>query len=141
MYSVIKSHKTDKDDLKKRLDAFCINNATWRYHQILAESEELEGLLNEILHTKSNEESAVLLTEFYMSLDTKLRDRNNIELTKLSPRERDVFDLIIKGLSNKESAKLLSLSPHTVSDHVKAIYKKLNINSRSEAVLKFALVY
>jgi DNA-binding NarL/FixJ family response regulator len=52
----------------------------------------------------------------------------------LSSREIDVLQLVGKGLSVKEAADILELSPMTVSTHVKNIYRKLAVNSRAEAV-------
>jgi DNA-binding NarL/FixJ family response regulator len=51
-------------------------------------------------------------------------------------RERDVLQMIAKGLSYAETAKALDLSVHTVGDHLKAIYRKLAVNSKSEAVFE-----
>jgi len=56
----------------------------------------------------------------------------------LTPREVDVLDSLAKGLSFKEVAIVYGISPHTVADHVKAIYKKLKVNSRAEAVFEAA---
>ena len=52
----------------------------------------------------------------------------------ITPREVEVLRLVATGLSTPELAKLLSLSKYTVEDHLKNIYRKLNINNRSEAV-------
>ena len=54
----------------------------------------------------------------------------------LSDREREVLQLLAKGLLYKEIASLLSLSTHTVATHVKRIYKKINVASRGEAVFE-----
>ncbi|MCP4406783.1 MAG: response regulator transcription factor [Gammaproteobacteria bacterium] len=54
----------------------------------------------------------------------------------LTHREREVLTLLAKGLSCKELAYLLGISPHTTADHIKNIYRKLNINSRAEASLE-----
>ncbi|MEY4516381.1 MAG: hypothetical protein RL180_727 [Pseudomonadota bacterium] len=54
----------------------------------------------------------------------------------LSDREREVLQLLAKGLLYKEIAELLMLSPHTVATHVKRIYKKINVASRGEAVFE-----
>lgn len=53
-----------------------------------------------------------------------------------SPRELEVLEGLAKGLTYKEVATIQNLSPNTVSEYVKAIYKKLNVNSRSEAVFE-----
>ena len=52
----------------------------------------------------------------------------------LSTRESEVLSLIAKGFSFAEIARLLSVSPHTVTTHVKRIYQKLAVHSRGEAV-------
>lgn len=52
----------------------------------------------------------------------------------LSERETDILADLAKGLSYKEVARTRSISPYTVGDHVKAIYRKLAVTSRGEAV-------
>ncbi|NTS76769.1 response regulator transcription factor [Catenovulum sp. SM1970] len=52
----------------------------------------------------------------------------------LTGRQKDVLKLMAKGFTHKEIAKFLDISNYTVSDHVKAIYKKLNVNSSAEAI-------
>ena len=54
----------------------------------------------------------------------------------LTPREREVLGYIAKGLSNGDIGVRLAISAHTVGDHVKRIYRKLEVNSRSEAVFQ-----
>lgn len=52
----------------------------------------------------------------------------------LSRRELDIMELLAKGLTLTAIAEILSISEHTVTTHVKKIYKKLNVHSRGEAV-------
>ena len=52
----------------------------------------------------------------------------------LSPRESAVLGLIAKGFNFAEIARLLKVSPHTITAHVKKIYQKLAVHSRGEAV-------
>jgi DNA-binding NarL/FixJ family response regulator len=56
------------------------------------------------------------------------------EESALSARESEVLSLIAKGFSFGEIARLLSVSQHTVTTHVKKIYQKLAVHSRGEAV-------
>lgn len=58
------------------------------------------------------------------------------ESSALTKREREVLQGIASGLSEKKLAASLSLSPHTIHTHIKKIYRKLQVNSRAEAVLK-----
>jgi len=54
----------------------------------------------------------------------------------LTQREKDVLVMFSKGLSYKETAATLKISPHTVSDYVKSIYRKLSVHSRNEAIFE-----
>jgi DNA-binding NarL/FixJ family response regulator len=52
----------------------------------------------------------------------------------LSDREREVLSLMASGATNKEIAESLYLSPHTVKEHTSAVYRKLKVRNRAEAV-------
>ncbi|MBC7769024.1 MAG: response regulator transcription factor [Phycisphaerales bacterium] len=56
--------------------------------------------------------------------------------TPLTEKEIAVLTDLAKGFRYKEVARLHAISPHTVADHVKSIYRKLAVNSRSEAVFE-----
>ncbi len=53
-------------------------------------------------------------------------------LDSLSQREREIVQTLAKGLTFKEAARELGLSPSTVSNHLYRVYQKLNIGSKSE---------
>lgn len=53
---------------------------------------------------------------------------------RLTPREIELLQVFAKGQSYKEAARSLGISPLTVGNHVKAIYRKLEVKSRGEAV-------
>jgi PAS domain S-box-containing protein len=59
----------------------------------------------------------------------------NIAFTDLTARERDVLGLICEGLADKEIASRLKLAPNTVRNHVATVYSKLNVHSRSAAIV------
>lgn len=52
----------------------------------------------------------------------------------LTDRERDVLRCLVDGLTYKESATRLGVSPHTVRTHIRALYKKLQVSNVAEAV-------
>jgi DNA-binding NarL/FixJ family response regulator len=54
----------------------------------------------------------------------------------LSPREQEVLALIARGFSYSEIARLQALSVHTVQSHIKNLYAKLSVHSKSEAVFE-----
>ena len=58
--------------------------------------------------------------------------------TRLSKRERAVLTAIADGLSNKEIARRLGISVHTVKFHIASILEKLKVDTRTEAVIKAA---
>jgi len=62
------------------------------------------------------------------------RDQPETDLPHLSEREHEVLTLIVKGFSYAEAARLMSVSAHTVTTHVRNIYRKLEVHSRGEAV-------
>ena len=51
----------------------------------------------------------------------------------LTPREREVLQAAAAGASNKEVAEMLVISPQTVMVHLRSIYRKLNVTSRTAA--------
>ncbi len=59
------------------------------------------------------------------------------EPDNLSPREREVLELLARGYLYKEIADLLHISVPTVNTHIRRIYEKLHVRSRSQAVAKF----
>lgn len=55
----------------------------------------------------------------------------------LSKREQEILDLLVKGYRYKEIADALSISFETVRSHLKNIYDKMHVHSRTEAVVKY----
>ncbi len=95
----------------------------------------LPSLLNECIAT-------VAKGNWYISID---RDRKIVlrplnytqiqsNLSLLSEREREIFELLIQGHPNKIISERLWISPYTVNQHLKTIYKKLKVSSRIELI-------
>jgi len=57
------------------------------------------------------------------------------ETERLTPRESEVLTYLSKGFTIKEIASLMGIKWFTVNDHIKSIYKKLNVSSRAEAAV------
>ena len=73
------------------------------------------------------------------SLSEQIKDQskdNNTEinslLDKLTERQREVYDLIVSGKTNKEIMAQLFIEQSTLKSHINQIYRKLNINNRRE---------
>jgi DNA-binding NarL/FixJ family response regulator len=59
------------------------------------------------------------------------------EVEKLTPREQEVLALLAKGYLYKEIAANLGISINTLRNHLRTIYDKLHVHSRTEAAVKF----
>jgi DNA-binding CsgD family transcriptional regulator len=59
-----------------------------------------------------------------------------VEAYALTPREQQITRAVARGLANQEIAAELFLSPHTVRDHLKAVFAKVGVGSRGELVAK-----
>jgi DNA-binding NarL/FixJ family response regulator len=70
-----------------------------------------------------------------------LEDKNwNLDQSKLTEREKEILQLLIKGNSYKEIAGSIFISVETLNSHIKNIYRKLNVHSRSELAAKYGNV-
>jgi DNA-binding NarL/FixJ family response regulator len=58
-----------------------------------------------------------------------------LDYERLTPRETEVLTYLSKGFTIKEIASLMGIKWFTVNDHIKSIYKKLNVSSRAEAAV------
>ena len=81
-----------------------------------------------------------LIDHFRQAPGPEATDRTAASLAQatvsLTPREREVLSLLAQGVQIQDIADRLGLSRHTVGDHVKNLYRKLNISSRAEAALR-----
>lgn len=58
-------------------------------------------------------------------------------LDLLTPRERDLFVLLLEGYTLKESSKQLSIKYSTANTHMMGIYRKLNVSTRTELIIRY----
>jgi DNA-binding NarL/FixJ family response regulator len=72
-----------------------------------------------------------------LSFIPKHKAAKSVEAETLSPREKEILEYIVKGYSYKMIAAELNIATETVRSHIKKIYKKLQVNSATEAVYRF----
>jgi DNA-binding NarL/FixJ family response regulator len=86
----------------------------------------------------SLDQIALWVRRYFQNLVTSLPARDTApELATLTEREQQVLSFLSKGYVDKEIADALRLSVWTVHGHVKNIFEKLSVHSRTEAVVKF----
>jgi len=69
-------------------------------------------------------------------VDTDRPSASRSQVDALTPREREVLEMLAEGLSNKEIAWRMKISEHTVKFHVASIFAKFDVSTRTEAVMK-----
>ena len=71
-----------------------------------------------------------------VQVDIDRSSASTSEVEALTPREREVLEMLAEGLSNKEIAWRMKISEHTVKFHVASIFAKYDVSTRTEAVMK-----
>lgn len=102
-----------------------------RVFQLLTEPEEEQQTITALKN--KNEKNAEIDLEHNISALARLNQRLPEPLTK---REFEVLEIIALGLTNKQIAEKLFISPNTVKTHTIKIYEKLDVGNRTQAVSK-----
>ena len=83
-------------------------------------------------HTQMESTAPIVVDEPAAKIASpKTQPRQN-SFDVLTEREHEVATLAASGMSNKEIALRMSVSPHTVANHLKNVFRKLRVNSRGE---------
>lgn len=105
----------------------------------ITETEEIQRAYSEFSVSAFIEKRAFDRAAFRRLIEeTKKTHESQSELHTLTDREREVLDLLAQGLTNKEIAERLVITTNTVKRHLKAIFEKLNVHTRSAATAKVA---
>lgn len=73
----------------------------------------------------------------YISAQSKTSKSSSSDLASLSPTQKTTLDELAQGYSYKEIADHLGISVDGVRNHIRKIYEKLHVHSRTEAVIKY----
>jgi two-component system nitrate/nitrite response regulator NarL len=98
----------------------------------LSKESSRSELVNAVLDCAKGRD--VIAPGLAAGLAGEIRRRNEPDVPVLSPREREVLDLMAKGQSVPAMAKELYLAPSTVKTHVQRLYEKLGVGDRAAAV-------
>jgi DNA-binding NarL/FixJ family response regulator len=99
--------------------------------------EPLLGQMSAILPLSFKKVSSLARHYFHSSIAAALPAEPVLHLEKLTHREHEILQLLSKGLLDKEIADKLRISIWTVHGHVKKIFRKLQVHSRTEAVVTY----
>ena len=136
-YEPMNEHNKTKEELSVEINALRRENqslsAELAFHKkIFREVHQVLEVANDLEEAKEeNRAVEQLLTE-------NVQLRNQLKVLRLSNREKEIMQLIVKGFTSKEIANLLKISKLTVDTHRKHIQQKLQVNNGMELV-KLAL--
>jgi DNA-binding NarL/FixJ family response regulator len=98
----------------------------------------LEPILKAINRPEPVTEDYLLRVKFYFQELLQLPSgHDNSALTRLTRREREVMELLSKGHVDKEIAQAMGIGVWTVHGHLKNIFQRLHVHSRTEAVVRY----
>lgn len=99
-------------------------------------TKKLQDAIDNVLRTGSFLDPETL-TKLMAQLNVKKEDKDQKLLNTLTSREKKVLELAKKGYTYKEMANEMLLSFHTINFHLKSIYLKMDVKSKTELISKF----
>jgi len=96
---------------------------------------EIKQAINAILNNQTYYTKLIQTTVNNILKGRKKTSSKNI-IPDLTKREKEIFSYLVKGLSNKEIAEKLLLSPQTIDSHRTNIYFKFEVNSATKLIVK-----
>jgi len=90
------------------------------------------GLMLAIIYIRIDKYRIQNLSHQIESLSTEQEENSKSQLSELTTRQKEVYELIVSGKSNKEIMENLFIEQSTLKSHINQIYKKLKVKSRRE---------
>ena len=103
-------------------------------HGYLIKNSSLQYIADTLIQTKDGGYPISPLAAKHLFNATSEKKKESEIFSKLSPREHELVRLLQTGMSNKMASNHLSVTFFTVNHHLKNIYRKLNIHSKSELI-------
>ncbi|MES2281199.1 MAG: response regulator transcription factor [Pseudomonadota bacterium] len=98
-----------------------------------AESRALEAGAQAFLHKSASSGDISQALQAFLAKGTASDSANAAVPEKLSKRQKQLLNLLDKGMSNRDIAESLQISEHTVKVHLWRLFRRLNVKSRSQA--------
>jgi DNA-binding NarL/FixJ family response regulator len=104
----------------------------------LLKDERIEDCLDAIRNIRKGGSpiSPIIARQLLEQIEPPVSRPQKPMVSPLSEREHEVLNLLSRGFSNAECAEILTVSPNTIATHVKNIYRRLEVNSRAEALFE-----
>lgn len=102
--------------------------------EVLAGGSPISPSIARFIVRRAREGGAVAVAPSAAAVSASASAPDGADVPRLTPRELDILWGIAKGLTYGEIAERLGMSPNTVPTHIKAIYRKLQVGTRGEAV-------
>jgi DNA-binding CsgD family transcriptional regulator len=90
------------------------------------------GIMLVIVYTRIDKYRIENLSHQIESLSAEQKENSKFQLSELTTRQKEVYELIVSGKSNKEIMANLFIEQSTLKSHINQIYKKLNVKNRRE---------
>ena len=148
LYDSFAQPESDHEEIATLIANPCAHRVvvyTWNFHPDLVASAQQQGAHGYISKTLPARELVAALEAVHAGervvSDAPPRARSAPGLDwpgrgeGLSDRESEILALITQGMSNADVARLTYLSPNTVKSYIRTIYRKIDVGSRTQAVL------
>lgn len=123
------------EDANHIFDALAVGASGYLLKQ-MRRNDLLDALRD--VHAGGSPMSSQIARKVVQSFRRNNNDMSGGEVIELSPREREVLELLARGYLYKEIAEMLKISVQTVNTYIRRIYEKLHVRSRAQAVAKYA---
>ncbi len=121
---------TIHDDDENVFNAICAGASGYLLKDL--SSDRIVASINEVMNGGAPMNSHIAKKVLNMFRDQNIKSDGY----DLSEREKEILSLLIDGLNKKQIAEKIFLSHHTVDSHIRNIYAKLEVHSRSSAISK-----
>jgi len=124
---------TVHENLDYLLEALRVGTAGYLFKDVT--QSELISAVRQVLRGESILDKELMM-RLFKRLASQSSNQADSSLIGLSPREREVLELLVQGQTNREIAEHLFLSVSTVKIHVEHIFAKLNVSDRTQAAVR-----